>query len=242
MISPRHFNAVAREMTHSAVSQGTTAYISRSNSFVSENDPSEKSPDVTSPGTISISLSVENDPIMESDSKTPDTRVSRSYSIETGNETPDAKTPGGTMLRSRKIKKDDSIFQTNMLKYQQQKLFQHLQDEDCFIPFSNFAKFIIEEQKLNYSDAEVERLWSQILPPPCQDSKMSDDERKLTFEDFRSATKQWIWLKNIVSSYAVVPVSAYTVSTDYDYSKSTNANYASKSGEEIFTAPYAGLC
>lgn len=144
-------------------------------------------------------------------------------------------TPSAPTTRPRK--RSAAIKPVNYLS-QLVSLFDYLKDGSGLIGYPKFIEFITTNLKLNYSEAEIDRLWSVITS--TDDSKADARDSKLDFEQFEQQSKKWVWLRNIVSSYDVTAALQFQVAPGYDYSKSTNDNYSTPDAE--FAGKYKGAC
>ena len=125
------------------------------------------------------------------------------------------------------------------------EVFDDLAGNDGELEFDEFAQALKENLVTNLSDAEIERVWCQMITSRSNGDifNCSREEvlsQRLTRIEFCIALRDVSFLRHVASSLFDVPAGGFEPPSAYNFQTSTNDNY-SAGASRVFTGQFASI-
>ncbi|KAL1507417.1 hypothetical protein AB1Y20_008258 [Prymnesium parvum] len=118
------------------------------------------------------------------------------------------------------------------------KTFTELSGEDELLSYDEFWAALTQTLRFDLSEAEAQRVWSRVAASGGGGGELS--AAGITYEQFLHGVSNVPFLRNVVSQYKLVETK-FEVPEGYDYSRSTNENYADASEPRRFYGCHQAL-
>ena len=120
-------------------------------------------------------------------------------------------------------------------------IFSELAGEDNLLEFAEFNKALVERLQISLSEVEIERVWAKLVAE--RDTPLGEitfTDAKLTQEEFARGVQNVSLLRCCVRSLAK-DANAFRVPASYDFTKSTNDNYAVPKAQAAFHGDFTSI-